>query len=504
MAESKPENLTLPKPEFRKTKLKIAKIINYDTITGRYKTLYPYILDADLISGFYIEYIRDSNKRPCRYRPWSFREEFLKYYEAYKPRFGCYDIRNRINKCPICKSPEYEDKEPKIYFNYDYKVPYCWGSLTYHMIKEHYFEPPSSFIRNILSLSNYKFLKLNINDLNLFQGLVNIGSTKPRFKYIAKQKEKIKEDINSEEEYGKKEKAFGEYNGYFITECENQMLCNVKDVIITNDQRAINEDDRGYKVYFPYIPYSEFKEKKYSFHTHPVYYDINYQFYYEGLPLLYPSEGDIDFFSEMKSSYNDEVEGHLIFANEGIYFITARDKTQAVQIFDKERDKLYSEKKDYIFEMRKKYYRLIRNKNDYYKMAHKDQYLIQEMNKVLARYNLRVVFYPRELTEKNKWIYGTIYLPYTIRKIEPEIKAEDDQINISKSESNIGFRDSNADMNSEENQDDDQINISKSESNVGIGNSDVGSASVSEEEQNENPESEKDGEDDYDDDWDQV
>lgn len=38
------------------------------------------------------------------------------------------------------------------------------------------------------------------------------------------------------------------------------------------------------------------------------------------------------------------------------------------------------------------------------------------MNQVLDKYNIRVVFFPRELTEKNKWEYGTFYIPYGVRK----------------------------------------------------------------------------------------
>ena len=422
MAESKPEDLTLPKPEFRKTKIKIGKITVKNLNTGEQKTLYPYILDERLISVPYIEYVRDSKKKPCRYRPWSFRDEFLKYYEAYEDRFNFYKMANKIHKCPICKDPEYEDEEPKIYYNYDYKVPYCWGSLTYHMIKKHYFEPPSSFIRNILSFSHYGFLKLDINDLNIFQGLVHVGS-KPKFKYIEKTKEKIEAESDDKEEYGKKEKAFGEYVGYFITdhENENKIFCNIKNIVIVNDQRIINNDTRPDKIYYSRVPISNFIEKKYSFHTHPLTYDTNYQFYIIA-PFLIPSKQDIAVFIDFIKHYGNEIEGHLIFAYEGTYFITEKNKARLIGDFDAKKDNLYAnEKGNYMIEIRKKYHNLIKTKNDYFQLAYKDRYLIQEMNKILSNYNIRVVFYPKELTEKNEWEFGTIYLPYT-NKIKPELK----------------------------------------------------------------------------------
>lgn len=417
MAQSNQEDLTLPKPEFWETKIKIAQMIIYDPKTGKDDIVQSYILDADLISNDYIQILRDSKKRPCKYRPWSFRNEFLKYYEAYENRFSYY-AENGVVSCPICSSENrvYVEEKSKIYYNHNYKVPYCWGSLTYHMIKEHYFEPPSSFIRNILSLSHYKFLKLDINDLNIFQGLVHTGSLKPRFKYIKKQKE-------DGETYGKKEKVFYEYGGYFVTKCEDENFCRLKDITIVNDERNTTDERHLDKVYTPVLKIDEFKEKKYTFHTHPVYYDIHYQICNRRLPLMYPSEPDIEMFTFYKMYYED-VEGHLIFAYEGTYYLTLKYKNRGIREFDPSNHpiNLYVNKhlKSYPLIMQKKYNGHIKSKNDYFEMAYKDQYLIREMNKKLDEYNIRVVFFPRELTEKNKWEYGTIYLPYGVRKTNSE------------------------------------------------------------------------------------
>lgn len=114
MAESKPENLTLPKPGFWETKIKIAQMIVYDPKTGKDDIVQSYVLDADLISNVEIQILRDSKKRPCKYRPWSFRNEFLKYYEAYENRFSYY-AENDIVSCPICNSENrtYVEKKTK-------------------------------------------------------------------------------------------------------------------------------------------------------------------------------------------------------------------------------------------------------------------------------------------------------------------------------------------------------------------------------------------------------
>ena len=411
MAEPKPEDLKLPKPEFRKTKLKIVQMTVRNPKTGEEKTIFPYVLDAELIANDKIVAFRESKKRPCKYRPWSFRNEFLKYYEVYESRFGCYDEKNKVIYCPICASENriHADINPRIFYNYNYKVPYCWGSLTYHMIKEHYFEPPGSFIRNILSLSHYKFLKLDINDLNMFQGLVYAGSFKPRFKYIEK-KEK------DSEIYGEKEKAFYEYGGSFVTECIDENFCRLKNVNVIIDGREIlRKDYTADRVYLTRA--DDYEGKKYTFHTHPMYYNVHYQFFNLRLALMSPSDGDIRWITYFKKTYGKQMEGHLVFAYEGTYYLTKKYKHIKVKDFNAAN--LYINNKNYKFymsDLQIKYKEYIKTKNDYFEMAYKEQEFFHEMNQVLDKYNIRVVFFPRELTEKNKWEYGTFYIPYGVRK----------------------------------------------------------------------------------------
>ena len=62
-------------------------------------------------------------------------------------------------------------------------------------------------------------------------------------------------------------------------------------------------------------------------------------------------------------------------------------------------------------------------------MAYKEQEFFHEMNQVLDKYNIRVVFFPRELTEKNKWEYGTFYIPYGVRKSKSRRYDDDDDDN---------------------------------------------------------------------------
>lgn len=62
MAEPKPEDLKLPKPEFRKTKLKIVQMTVRNPKREE-KTIFPYVLDAKLIANDKIVAFRESKKK---------------------------------------------------------------------------------------------------------------------------------------------------------------------------------------------------------------------------------------------------------------------------------------------------------------------------------------------------------------------------------------------------------------------------------------------------------
>lgn len=345
--------------------------------------LEPKIVKSDKI--IFIDSIK-----PPKYRLWSFRYEFIKYYKAYNQRVQTY-INNEIDVCPFC---DYKDNENKIYYNLDNKL--CWGSLTYHLMKAHNYEPKNKFIKFILSLSNIYFFKMELNDLILFDGLMNSGGRTKKFKYsqISQNKEIVEK---------KKEYIYSEYSGYLDIQCKNKN-CKIENIEISNFRRP--EPD----IYMVNFYSNRLSNKQYIFHTHPPTPNAGSRIQTERIVYEFPSFDDINSFIDLKRDF--KIEGELIFAPEGIYVLTSKDRK-------KQTPKLkFKEKREYMNVLNDAYYNYhkIDNEHDFYIKPAQDFKYIKAINKLLANYNIKVLYFPKELSYDYKWIYGKIYLPINIEK----------------------------------------------------------------------------------------
>jgi hypothetical protein len=326
---------------------------------------------------------------------WSFFYEFFKIYKAYINRVSLF-IENNIDICPYCG---YEDKEKKIYFS-SYPIKnnkFCWGSLTYHMIKKHYYEPPNSFIRYILSLSNIYYYKFQINDMLLFNSLLDLGGLTKKFKYLDKKKKNNKDLIHI------KEYKYSEFSGYLDINCKNNK-CTLDNIEISMDKRY---EDGIYMVNF-YL--NKLSNRYYIFHTHPPTPTAGGRIQTDHIIYDLPSIIDINSFLDMAKEL--KIQGELIFAPEGIYVLTIKDRKQPIITTRfTDRTKFYQILNEAYFK-----YSYIDNEYDFYNIVIKDYSFIKKLNKIYRDYNLKLLYYPKELSYDYKMIYGKIYLPIYINK----------------------------------------------------------------------------------------
>lgn len=321
-----------------------------------------------------------------KYRLWTFRYEFLKYYKRYITRVKTYE-KNKIKKCPLC---DFEDTENKIYYNINNKI--CWGSLTFHLMKKHNYQPKDRFIKFILSLSSDTFFKIKMNDMVLFDGLMNAGGRMQKFKL----NHKFKTNKNKIE---KKTNYFNsEYSGYLDIECKNK-ICQIENIEISNFRRF--ETD----IYMVNFFIDRLADKKYIFHTHPPTPNAGSRIQKDRIVYEFPSFDDINSFVEMKQYY--DLEGELIFAPEGIYVLMVYDKKKELK------NEKFKDKNEYLQILNEAYYEYknISNEKEFYEKVAQDYKYIKKANDIIKEYNLTILYFPREKLNDNSWIYGKIYLP---------------------------------------------------------------------------------------------
>lgn len=323
---------------------------------------------------------------------WSFRYEFLKYYKSYIHRINT-TLKNNVSKCPFCN---YNTKDNRLYYNIEGKYKFCWSSLLYHLIKEHYYEPKNKFIQFILSLSSNNFFKISVNDMVLFEGLMLAGGLTKKFKYT--KKIKVKED-NRETIKKNKQFTFSEYSGYFDIQCSNK-ICNIENIEISNYRRY--SDD----IYMVNFFFNKLENKKYIFHTHPPTPYPGSRIKTDRIVYDFPSPTDIESFIVIRNKF--KIEGELVFAPEGIYIISIYDKKKPLDQYK------FKSMKDYLKVFTNAYnkYKDINNVDDFYNIVAQDYHYIKDLNKVMKNYNLLIYYYPKQKIN-NTWSYGKIYLPLT-------------------------------------------------------------------------------------------
>lgn len=349
-----------------------------------YYCLEPLIVDNSNITIF-------NNKTEQKYNNvWSFRYEFLKYYKTYIKRVKT-KLENKIIKCPFC---EHVDKEKVIYYSTNGKNRFCWGSLTYHLIKEHLYEPKNKFIKYILSLSSLSFFKISVNNMVLFEGLMLAGGLTRKFKYNKKikVKDKNKEMIKKEKQF-----TYSEYSGYFDIQCDNK-ICTMENVEISSYRRYNDE------IYMVNFFFNKLDNKKYVFHTHPPTPQPGSRIKTDSIVYEFPSPTDIESFITMTNKY--ELEGELVFAPEGIYVMSRYDKKKPIK------QQKFQNIGPYLKVFRYAYskYKDIENVEDFYNIVAQDYTFIKELNNVMKNYNIIIYYYPKQKIN-NVWSYGKIYLP---------------------------------------------------------------------------------------------
>lgn len=353
-------------------------------------------IDPNIIGSNQLIIWKNLNKQ-LKFKLWSFQHEFLKYYKSYISRVDTF-IENNINICPICG---YEDKEKKIYYNLHYYI--CWGSLTYHMIKEHNFKPHDHLIDLLISLSTVQYFKIDRNDLIFFEGLMNTGGKQRKFKYSEKKYNQDKLDYDKKRLY-----VYSEYSGFLDVKCQ-PTYCELDNIITLSKGRVFD----GEEIFTMFYLDKRMKTKQYMFHTHPPTPNAGSRIQTDHLVYEIPSPQDINKFARIKKQYS-QVEGSIIFASEGIYVIMAKDRKKPIYDFNLDD----FDHKAYINSIESSYnkYGFINNETDFYKYVLYDFSHVKVLNKIIDKYNLKISYYPKELNHENKYVYGKIFLPYNEEK----------------------------------------------------------------------------------------
>lgn len=187
---------------------------------------------------------------------------------------------------------------------------------------------------------------------------------------------------------------------------------DVDKIIISGRTNRVDQGDE--EIYLPKNIPDAF-DYEYIFHTHPptpkpggrTKIGILYEF---------PSISDIFHFMD---HYNDgTTQGSLVVTPEGLYNIRSLklDKKKIIINEDEMYKKLTKTMNLLQSDAIKKYGTNFSIQIFYSKIAQNSSY-INEINKILNKYNLHIDFFPRIKDERGEWIIDTIYLPVYV--IEP-------------------------------------------------------------------------------------
>jgi len=320
----------------------------------------------------------------------------------------------KINICEYCKK-EYE-------FSYTYTNKEKNNNkigikeLDIHKLEEHNIIDIKLYTKLFkFNIPNIDYCLINTNSLNIIDGLYEDGSNK---KYIENSKNLFTSTIN----------RFSEHSG-FIYFKNNK----IDKIVVLNNSRVDKNDP------IIYMPQNSLEALKvdYIYHTHPKTPYIGSRAE-DGIIYEFPSISDILHYIEHHNS--GRLLGSLIFAPEGVYIIHKyslnREKIKIdYDLMIKDLDNIYSTcYNDSIVK-----YKDIENykKNDnikvpdnyfYHKISLNFEY-INNINKILKKYDLYIDYYPRIklINDNNKdikdnkdnkdkdvniyWIFPDIYVP---------------------------------------------------------------------------------------------
>ena len=304
-------------------------------------------------------------------------------------------IKNKIHNCPICSK-----KFNKIYID---NTDIIFKESEFHLLEEHY-AIDLNLYNKLCNLKinnlNINWCLLNTNDLNIIDGLYEIGSNQI---YISKNKNIFNNKIL----------RFSEHSGFIYFKNEK-----VDKVVVLNNSRTDKDDPL---IYMPNNSL-EALNVDYLYHTHPKTPFIGSRLK-DGILYEFPSISDIIHFIEHHN--NGKLLGSIIFSPEGIYIIYKlsfnRNKIKIDYdiIINKLEETFMECYEESYLEYSSLNYNSLKTNGEikipekyFYKNIANNFTYIQKINNILKNYDLYIDYYPRLLETNNKWIFPNIYVPF--------------------------------------------------------------------------------------------
>jgi len=314
-------------------------------------------------------------------------------------------------KKKICKlNPEHGMITTKLYSLNGIR----WEDSLYHYIDVHNLKPSDEFIEVIYRFirpkpknkitrikaqidPDLKHMKIERNQMLIIDSLMEHGSNK-----------------NYRDKKDKKVYRYSEHMG--MLDFDDAKLERI--IVMTNTER-VDEDDGD--IFMPQdIDYKS--DWEFVFHTHPPTNGIGGRAV-DGVLYEFPSMGDMYHFIDHYN--NKKIQGSMILAPEGLYVIRKYkiDKTKINidenkfdkmmnSIFEKVQDESirkygYPEKLNYKNGMTNKKF----NDNFFYSIIAQDLSHINNVNKVLNKFEMHIDYFPREKDNRGEWTIDNIYIP---------------------------------------------------------------------------------------------
>ncbi len=321
-------------------------------------------------------------------------ENLLKYNNRYK------DSTDYV--CTVCKK--------KIH-NIIYKsVKYKWPSALYHLVNEHNYKPEKDFISYIdkyniniptsikrvvkfmskqYTIDSLKYIKLNQNQLMIFDALMEHGGYTKKYHSYSKKKLHYRHS---------------EHSG--LLDFDNTGL---ERVIVSG--KTDRKDPNDTTIFLPQNM-EDAIDYEYIFHTHPPTPKPGGRAK-EGILYEFPSISDLFHFID---HYNDGVtQGSIIICPEGLYNIRKIDFNDKKINIDE--NKLYNKMIDVTFKIQDdalhKYGEDFTEKS-YYSNIAQDRKFINKFNNALTEFGLTVDYFPRTLDKNGRWILQEVFLPVQV------------------------------------------------------------------------------------------
>lgn len=297
--------------------------------------------------------------------------------------------KSQINlNCEIC------DRQNINKYIYTYN-DVMWESSLKHYIKKHNFKPSDNFIKFIFELNlhstilkgkikNNKFIKLDKHQIMIMDALMEHGGYTKKYHDL--------KNINIV--------RYSEHAGYI------QIEDNYIDSI-TISAKTLRIDRGDEEIFLP-SNNIDLYNYKYIFHTHPPTPKVGGRIK-QGILYEVPSVGDLIHFID---HYNlGKTVGSIVMTPEGLYIIKKRNKDANKIKIDE--DKFYHEimicfRKQQTSAIKK--FKTNFDKNYFYSKIANDLCFINNVNKSLKKYDIKILYYPRTQYVKNKWIINDIYL----------------------------------------------------------------------------------------------